>query len=89
MQQIHEATLGVKLPTPAELEPLALELLEPCSKDEAHKATVIRKFLKAKIGRWQAEAILACYREACLRNKGTCRRYFLDGDCKTVRLRLQ
>ncbi len=89
MQQICEAALALELLTAAQLEPVARELLEPCSKDEADKATVIRKFLKTKIGRWQAEAVLACYREACLRNKGSCRRYFLDGECNTIRLRMK
>lgn len=74
-------------PTSAAFEPLARELLEPCVKDMADKATTIRRRLKADLGRWQTEAVLSLYNEVCLRHKGVCSRYFTDEAGTTLRLR--
>ena len=80
--------VSVTLPTNAAFEPLACRLLEPCLKDAAHKATTIRKRLKADLGRWRAEAVLSCCNEVCLRHKGVRSRYFTDKNGATLRLRL-
>ena len=71
----------------AVFEPLAHSLLEPCPRDFADQATVIRKRLKEDFGRWQAEAVLSCYTEACLRHQGKRRRYFVNNEKATLRLR--
>lgn len=76
-----------RCPAAADFEPLACRLLEPCAKDEASKATTVRKRLKLELGRWQAEAVLSLYTEVCLRNKGACSRYFVDEAGVTQRLR--
>jgi hypothetical protein len=68
-------------------EPLACQLLEPCNKDVADKASEIRKHLKAHLGRWQAGAVLSLYKEVCLRHKGVCSRYLKNHDGKTLKLR--
>jgi hypothetical protein len=61
------------------------ELLEPCGREEADKATVIRRTLKQRIGRWQAGMVLSAYRETCLRI-GPCARYFVDKEGRPMRL---
>ena len=81
-----EPSTCMQLPTNAALEHLASKLLEPCPKEDADKATVIRRQLKADLGRWQAEAVLSCYVEACLRHQGKCSRYFVDEAGATLRL---
>jgi hypothetical protein len=79
-------TTGTRLPTNADFEPLARQLLAPCAKDMADKATIIRRRLKADLGRWQAEAVLSLYNEVCLRHKGLCSRYFTDKAGATLKL---
>lgn len=73
--------------TSAAFEPLARQLLEPCSKEAADKATMIRRRLKSELGRWQANAVLSLYREVCLRHQGECNRYFTDAAGVTQKLR--
>ena len=57
-------------------------LLEPCSREEADKATVIRRTLKKAIGRWQTDSVLSAYMEACLRI-GSCGRYISNATTQT------
>ena len=76
-----------QLPSSDAYEELARYLLEPCLRDDADQATAIRKQLKVALGKWQAEAVLGCYKEACLRHKGICKRYFVDAAGATQRLR--
>ena len=76
-----------RLPTSTDLVKVAQELLEPCKKEEAQKATVVRRWLKAAMGRWQADAVLSCYSEVCLRSNGVCSRYFVDGGRRPLKLR--
>jgi hypothetical protein len=73
----------------SQFEALACALLEPCAKEEADFATVVRTRLKAYFGRWQAEAALSRYTEVCLRHQGKCSRYFVDDTGATLRLRRQ
>jgi hypothetical protein len=68
-----------------QIDPEWHSLLEPCSREEADKATVIRRTLKKTIGRWQADSVLSTYKEACLRI-GACGRYFLNSQGQTMRL---
>lgn len=82
-----EMQLEEQCPAAADFEPLARLLLEPCAKHEAQKATTIRKQLKMKLGRWQAEAVLSFCSEVCLRSEGVCSRYFVDSAGMTLRLR--
>jgi len=82
-----EMQLEEQCPAAADFEPLAHLLLEPCAKHEAQKATAIRKQLKTKLGRWQAEAVLSLYSEVCLRSGGKCSRYFVDSAGVPLRLR--
>jgi hypothetical protein len=84
---IVEPEIGTRLPGRATFEPLARQLLEPCPRNVADSATVIRKRLKTDLGRWQAEAVLSCYNEACLRHQSHCGRYFVDHAGRTLRLR--
>ena len=74
-------------PCAADFEPLARRLLVCCPKEEADKATTIRRRLKADLGRWQAEAVLSLFREAAPKHKGVCSRYFTDAAGNTLRLR--
>ena len=73
--------------TNAGFEPLAHQLLEPCTKDVANTATLIRKHLKSQLGRWQADALLSLYNNVRLRHKGVRSRYFTDKDGRTLKLR--
>jgi hypothetical protein len=61
-------------------------LLEPCARQEADKATTIRRTLKRLLGRWQAEAVLSTHKESCLRIGGGCGRYIVNGQGETLRL---
>ena len=79
-------TSGTRIPLNVDFEPLAHQLLEPCPKDMADKATTIRRRLKADLGRWQADAVLSLYIEVCLRHRGLCSRYFVDNAGVTMRL---
>ena len=67
------------------IDPKWHELLEPCPRKEADKATTIRRTLKKLLGRWQTEAILSTYKETCLRI-GPCGRYFVNMKGETLRL---
>ena len=71
----------------SQFEALAQLWLEPCPKEVADYATIVRRRLKADLGRWQAEAVLSSYGEACLRHQGKCSRYFVDNTGSTLRLR--
>ena len=77
----------MNLPGHALFEHLGVHFLEACPRKAADKVTTIRKHLKADIGRWQAEAVMSCYTEACLRQQGKCGRYLLDATGATLRLR--
>ena len=71
----------------AAINPARPELLQTCPREAADRATVIRRALKQRIGRWQAGALLSCYREAVLRVAGGgCHRFFVDSAGKTMRL---
>jgi hypothetical protein len=61
-------------------------LLKPCNRDEADKATTIRRGLKKALGRWQAESVLSSYKETCLRIGGVCARYVVNDKGETLRL---
>jgi hypothetical protein len=83
-----EPATGTHAPNSAAFEPLARQLLEPCPRHDAERATVIRKRLKQDLGRWRAEAILSFFAEACLRHQGKCSRYFVDANGATLRMRM-
>ena len=83
-----EPAKGVQVPSNAAFEPLARQLLEPCPRHDAERATVIRRRLKHDLGRWRAEAVLSFCTEACLRHNGKCSRYFVDAMGATLRLRV-
>ena len=70
----------------AAIEPAWLELLQTCPREAADRATIIRRALKQRIGRWQAGALLGCYREVALRVGGVCQRFFVDSAGETMRL---
>ena len=80
-------TSATQPPTNAAFEALAHQLLEPCPKEAADKATTIRRQLKADLGRWQADAVLSLFKEVCLRHQGVCSRYFTNAARVTVKLR--
>ena len=77
---------ALQLPSRALLELLGMEFLEACPRDAADTATTIRKHLKAEIGRWQADAVMSCHREACLRQNGKCSRFLMEIAGTTLRL---
>jgi len=87
MQPQAHAPTGVQVPSNAAFEPLARQLLEPCPRHDAERATAIRRRLKQDLGRWRTEAVLSFYTEACLRHQGKCSRYIVDAMGATVRLR--
>lgn len=82
-----QPALRVQVLDNAAFEPIGRTLLEPCPRNAADQATVIRRRLKQDLGRWQAEAVLSCYTEVCLRHHGKCSRYFVDNNNATLRLR--
>ena len=60
-------------------DPVWHQLLQPCPREQADKATVIRKALKERLGTWQAAALLSNYREATMRLHGQgCQRFIVD-----------
>ena len=61
-------------------------LLEPCAREEADKATTIRRTLKELLGRWQADSILSAYKEVCLRINGNPGRYIVSTRGELLRL---
>ena len=68
-------------------EPAWHQLLQPCPKEHADRATVIRKALKARLGNWQAAALFSNYREATLRVPGKgCQRFDMGCRGDVVRL---
>jgi hypothetical protein len=71
-----------------QIDPAWHLLLESCTREEADKATVIRRTLKKTLGRWQADSVLSNYKEACLRI-GPCGRYILNAQGQTMRLAQQ
>jgi hypothetical protein len=66
-------------------------LLEPCPRDQAQRATVIRQALKERLGSWQAAALLSNYREAVLRVQPgkTNQRFVVDCRGSTMRLAIE
>jgi hypothetical protein len=71
----------------AAIDPAWSELLQTCPREAADRATDIRRTLKRQIGKWQAGALLSCYREAILRvASGGCQRLFVDSAGETMRL---
>jgi hypothetical protein len=71
----------------ASVEPFWHDLLQPCPKEHAEKATVIRKALAAQLGAMPAAALLSNYREAVLRLPGKGSQRFIV-DCKGEARRL-
>jgi hypothetical protein len=71
----------------ASVEPAWHDLLQPCTKEQADKATVIRKALAAELGALPAAALLSNYREAVLRLPGKGSQRFIV-DCKGEARRL-
>jgi hypothetical protein len=71
----------------ASVEPAWHDLLQPCSKEQAEKATVIRKTLASQLGVLPAAALLSNYREAVLRLPGKGSQRFIV-DCKGEARRL-
>jgi len=71
--------------TSQRIDPSWHALLEPCARQDADKATIIRRTLKGVLGRWQTEAVLSAYKEAVLRI-GPCGRYFKNDKGETLRL---
>ncbi len=72
-------------PMVPQIDPSWFKLLEPCAREDAEKATVIRRALKQKIGRWRTDMVLCSYKETCLRI-GPCGRYFVDKEGRPMRL---
>ena len=71
-------------------DPAWHHLLQPCPREKANKATVIRKALKERLGNWQAAALLSNYREATLRLHGHgCQRFIVDCRGEAMRLVLE
>ncbi len=75
------------MPGDSLFEELGLHFLETCPREDADRVATIRKHLKAELGRWQADAVMSCYTEACLRHQGKCGRYLVDDARGTLRLR--
>lgn len=71
----------------ASIEPDWHDLLQPCPKEHANKATVIRKALAAQLGVLPAAALLSNYRDAVLRLPGQGSQRFIV-DCKGEARRL-
>ena len=71
----------------ASIEPAWHNLLQPCAKEHAEKATVIRKALAAELGALPAAALLSNYREAMLRLPGKGSQRFIV-DCRGEARRL-
>lgn len=71
----------------ASIEPAWHDLLQPCPKERADKATVIRKALAVQLGALPAAALLSNYREAVLRLPGKGSQRFIV-DCKGEAMRL-
>ena len=71
--------------TSQSIDPSWHALLEPCAREDADKATVIRRTLKGVLGRWQTEAVISVYKESILRI-GPCGRYFTNDKGETLRL---
>ena len=69
------------------IEPAWHDLLRPCPKEHADKATVIRKALKEQLGALPAAALLGNYREAVLRLPGKGSQRFIV-DCKGEAMKL-
>ena len=71
-------------------DPAWHQLLQPCPREHAEKVTVIRQALKARLGSWQAAAVLSNYRESSLRVPGKgCQRYIVDCRGSTMRLAIE
>jgi hypothetical protein len=77
----------VKMASLATVDPEPLEVLQPCPRGEAPKATAIRRALREYMGRWQAGALLSLYREAVLLMPSGCyQRCFVDSAGVTQRV---
>ena len=60
-------------------DPAWHQLLQTCPRERADKATMIKKALRARLGAWQAAALLSNYREVTLRLPGQgCQRFIVD-----------
>jgi hypothetical protein len=67
--------------------PLPRDILQTCPKEEADKATTVRRRLKELYGTGQAAVLLGPYKEATLRVPGKgCQRFFVNERRETVRL---
>ena len=94
-QQVHDAIMEETAQETSEeevgaqdsqrIDPNWHALLVPCARENADKATTIRRTLKALLGRWQTEAVLSAYKETCLRI-GPCGRYIVNEKGETLRL---
>lgn len=63
------------------------KLLVPCPREEAPRATVIRRALRERLGAWQAAALLNHYKETPLRCTGQgCQRFIVSRDGEVMRL---
>ena len=71
----------------ASIEPAWHDFLRPCPKEQADKATVIRKALKEQLGALPAAALLGNYREAVLRLPGKGSQRFIV-DCRGEAMQL-
>lgn len=67
------------------LDPSWHALLEVCPKEQADRATIIRRTLKKTLGSWQAASVLSAYKEVCIRI-GPPQRYFINSQGHTLRL---
>ena len=83
--EAHNSSEEDESPQTQQIDPAWHSLLEPCTREQADRATVIRRTLKKTLGRWQAESVLSAYKEACLRI-GPCGRYILNVQGQTMRL---
>jgi hypothetical protein len=71
-------------------DPAWHQFLQPCPREDADKATVLRKALKARLGAWQATALLSNYREATLRLPGKgCQRFIVDCRGEAMRFTIE
>ena len=80
-QETSEEEVGAQ--NTQRIDPNWHALLVPCARENADKATTIRRTLKTLIGRWQTEAVLSAYKETCLRI-GPCGRYIVNEKGETL-----
>ena len=69
----------------AAFEALRQQVLEPCAREDAARATVIRRCSKADRGQWPAASVLHCYTEVRFKQEWRRNRDVMNGKGVTVR----